>query len=438
MNNNDFSLILPPFIKDDLFKNTVRVTSEGGYRPCADNSFPMMPFLFSDWQTEELSWYDNCYVHAGLNPFIYHHFKGLDTLQLLTDYTVSTYKNFPVGKARHAICCNDDGKILMDGIILRLKDDEFLGMCIPTLAAYAKDYDIVVEDQSTQRAFFQLCGPRSLEIVEDLVQKDMHDLKFMCAEDVLIAGKEAFILRAGMGGTLGYEVHCKMEEASDLYSLILQAGEPYCLKEIGRHAYVNAHTEGSFPQGSIHFPYADSAFPATVKGSFNQELDKRFCSPIDVGWEKMIKFDHDFPGKAALREELDGHHNTVVTLKWEQEDILKVIATYFEDNSCDIMDMVHDYDYINGNGSQHIDEVYDGEKLIGFASGRMLSPKTKEMISLGFIDEDYKPEGTIVEVLWGRPGIRQMRIKAQVTRYPYITELRNEKNDVTNTIPKRY
>jgi glycine cleavage system aminomethyltransferase T len=94
------------------------------------------------------------------------------------------------------------------------------------------------------------------------------------------------------------------------------------------------------------------------------------------------------------------------------------------------MDMVEDYDDVLANASVHIDAVYDGDKLIGAVSGRMYSPKTHEMLSLCTIDQDYAKEGTIVEVLWGNPGTRQMRIKAKVTLFPYIKECRNESFDV--------
>lgn len=46
------------------------------------------------------------------------------------------------------------------------------------------------------------------------------------------------------------------------------------------------------------------------------------------------------------------------------------------------MDLVGDYDYVRNNGGMHIDAVYDGDKFIGASSGRMLSAKTREMISL--------------------------------------------------------
>ena len=424
-----------PFEPIDFYSNHVLVSPEGGVHGAFDEKgFVVMPFQYTDWQTEELSWRDSVYLHAGLNPFIWHKIKGSDCTKLLEDISVSTYRKFPIGKARHVILCNDDGTILMDGIALRVADDEILGMCLPVLPAILEhiggNYDVEVTDITNERFFFQLCGPRSLEVVEAACREDLHDIKFMWARDSKIDGRPVTILRTGMAGTLGYEVHGLIEDAIPVYEALMAAGEPFGIQKLGRHAYRNTHTEGSVPQGGTHFVFNLGA-PYKLEGSLPRDSRLVFRTPIDLGWEKMISFKHDFPGKDALAAELEAHHNTMVHLVWDPEDILKVAATWFEPgNSADVMDMVEDYDYMISNFSLHIDAVYDGDKLVGAASGRMLCPKTREMMSLATIDTDYAVEGREVEVLWGNPGTRQMRIRAKVTLAPYIKECRNDSFDV--------
>lgn len=439
MSNNECGIVTSPFMPIDLMKYNVHVSPEGCWRPISGNTFPVYPFVFTDWINEELSWYDDCYIHAGLNPFLFYSVKGKDFLRMYTDISVNTFNNFPVGKARHAILCNEKGKVVVDGIIVRRSEEEFMSMCLPDPNGLnqmnGNKYDFISEDVSIKKFFFQLCGPRSLEIVEAAAREDLHDIKFMFSRDSVIAGKKVFILRAGMAGTLGYEVHGDTEDAIDVYNALMEAGKAYGITELGRHAYRNAHTEGSIPQIGTHFSFTNPPFPVTITGSLDLNSELVFRSPIDLGWEKMISLKHDFPGKATLEAELEGHHNTMVTLIWDVDDIMAVIRTAFEKgNSCDIMDMVEDYDYVGGNNGIHIDAVYDGDRMIGASSGRMLSPKTREMISLCTIDQDYATEGKVVEVLWGNPGTRQMRIKAKVSLFPYIKEDRNDSFDV-ETIP---
>ena len=430
-------LALSPFIPNTIPNNATYVSPEGKWRPLDDGTWPLVPFAYSRWEDEELSWYDTSYIHAGLNPFMFYDVKGKDLLKLLTDFSISTFNNFPVGKGRHTILCNEKGKIVLDGIVVRRSDDEFITMCLPDPnlfnQASGNKYDIVCKDTGSKRFFYQLCGPLSLEIVEAAAREDLHDIKFMYSRDAKIAGKDVFILRTGMAGTLGYEVHGKVEDAIAVYNTLMEAGKPYGITELGRHAYRNCHTEGSIPQVAFHFATADGT--PIISGSLDPKSALVCRSPVDLGWEKMISFKHDFPGKDALKAELEGQHNTAVHLVWDVDDMMKVIRTAFEKgNSCDTMDMVEDFDPVCSNECIHLNGVYDGDKLIGATSGRMLSPKTREMISICTIDQDYAVEGKVVEVLWGRPGTRQMRIKAKVVLFPYIKEGRNENFDV-ETIP---
>ena len=156
-----------------------------------------------------------------------------------------------------------------------------------------------------------------------------------------------------------------------------------------------------------------------------------FRSPVDLGWENLIRFNHEFVGKAALQKELQEHHNTAVHLIWDKKSVLNVVeGSMDKEKQYDTLDLVGDYDHVRNNGGMHIDAVYDGDRMIGASSGRMLSPKTREMISICTIDTDYAVEGKEVEVLWGNPGTNQVRIKAVVSLFPYIKEGRNADYDI--------
>lgn len=284
-----------------------------------------------------------------------------------------------------------------------------------------------------KRFVFQLCGKRSLEVVEHVCRKDLHDLKFMYITDAQIDGKKVSVLRTGMAGTLAYEIHGDAENAPDIYQKILEVGAAYGLQEIGRLCYVNQHCEGSIFQLAEHFNI-DFEIPGDkfiLSGSLPRDSELQFHSPFDCGWGNLVKFNHDFPGKEALLAESQRHHNTAVHLIWNKEDILKVQAAVMDpDKRTDYMDMVGDYDYKNNCSTIHMDAIYDGDKIIGASSDRMLSAKTREMISICTIDEDYAVEGKEVEVLWGNPGTYQIRIRATVTLMPYIKEDRNNNFDV--------
>lgn len=439
MSDNGPKLCFAPYIPNDVPANQVLVAPEGVWHPMEDGSWPLHPFSYDRWEKEELSWYDSCYIHAGLNPFMFYDVKGRDILELMEYISVNTFRKFPVGKARHTIICGEDGKIICDGIMIRRSEEDFILANLPDPAEFNRQlgnkYSFTSEDTQYKRFFFQLCGPKSLQIVEEACRQDLHDLKFMYTADAKIAGHDVFILRTSMAGTLGYEVHGSIEAAQTVYKKLLEVGEKYGIQKLGRYAYVNAHCEGSIPQLCEHFSSPFIPQPV-ITGSIPRDSELIFRSPIDLGWENLIRFDnHEFIAKKALEKEMASHHNTCVHLIYDKASVLEVAAGSMDpDKRYDTLDMVMDYDHVRNNGGMHIDAVYDGEKMIGASSGRMLSPKTREMISICTIDQDYAVEGRKVEVLWGNPGTNQVRIKATVTLFPYIKEGRNADFDV-ETIP---
>lgn len=436
--NNENVLKFVPHIPNNVPEVKVMVAPEGLWHPMTDGTWPLHPFAYDRWEVEELSWHDTCYIHAGLNPFLEFSVKGKELLDLMEAISVNTFRNFPVGKARHTILCNDKGKIVLDGIIIRRSEEDFICACLPDPGMFnaqmGNKFNITTEYVGDKHFFFQMCGPKSLQIVEEATRQDLHDLKFMYAVDAKIEDKDVFILRTGMAGTLGYEVHGKVEDAHMVYNKLLEVGEKYNIQKIGRYAYVNAHCEGSIPQVAEH--YATPMDPVVLSGSIPRDSELIFRSPIDLGWDNLVKFNHEFPGKEALQKELKGAHNTCVHLLWNKEDVLKVMAGSMDlEKKYDTMDLVCDYDYVRNNAGMHIDAVYDDNKMIGASSGRMLSPKTREMISICTINTDHAEEGKEVEILWGNPGTNQVRVRANVTLFPYIKEGRNENFD-TETIPR--
>ncbi len=432
---------ITPLLPNQIPSQKVFVCPESAWMPDSDGKWELHPFAFDRWDVEEMSYYDTCSLHCGLNPFNTFEVHGSDFIKLLACTTVNTFNTFPVGKARHAIFCDDGGKILLDGIVIRTGEEDYLGFNLldPNFLNSQMGNPFQFECRNLREEYFvfQLCGRRSLEVAEYTCKKDLHDLKFMYATAAQIEGKDVLVLRTGMSGTLAYEIHGNATDAPMIYQRLLDVGQEYGIQEIGRLCYINQHCEGSIFQLAEHYNirFETPGDQFILSGSLPRDSELQYHSPYDCGWGNLVKFNHDFPGKEALLTESKRHHNTAVHLIWNKDDILKVqIAVMDPDKRCDYMDMVGDYDYKNSSSTIHMDAVYDGDKLIGASSGRMLSAKTREMISICTIDEDYAVEGKEVEVLWGNPGTYQMRIRANVTLMPYIKEERNNDFDV-ETIP---
>lgn len=413
----------------------------GGSALFGTDTTGLQPFEYNGWMVEMLASHNGCYLHAGLNPAATSYYKGVDVLKMFSEISVNSYKNFRIGTGKHCVMCDENGYIVKDGMLLRLSEDEFIGFQLLPYTEYAEqkgNYDgFVSKNISGQVFFYQLAGPTSLEIVERITGDDFHDLKFSNFRMSQIDGRKVMILRMGMAGSLAYEVHGLAEDAIYIYNRLLEVGKDLGICQIGTHVYRNVHTEGGFPQQSIHYSSAmyDPGYAEFLKkkglargkmhysGSAGTAPYERAATPIDVGWGRLVKFDHDFIGREALEKAMEKPRRTPVTLEWNKEDILDIWKSAFEPGEpYPWMDLVEDYSYAHGGSDRHTDRVLANGNDIGISSGRMYSPYDREMISLGFIDPKYSTPGTELVIIWGEPDKRQKVVRCVVAKYPYLNE----------------
>ncbi len=422
-----------------------------------------VPWEYTSWRDEVQSWKQSCYLHGHLNPVPTYRISGPDALRFFSDTHVNTIQNFDVGRGKHGIMCNEAGLVISDGVALRTAEDEIVTYWEAPYIEYALasgNYDAVGEDLTGQVFMFQLAGPRSLEVVERAAQSDLHDLAFMRSGLVTIADAEVRVLRMGMGGSLAYEVHGPIDAARDVYQALHDAGRPLGLRQLGAQAYMLNHTENGYPQAYYHFPYPwfeDPGFAAFLRqryglpdeavvthrsnrpvlgGSMGDDLRLRYRNPVELGWAKMIAFDHDFVGRAALETEVADPRRQMVTLVWDTDDVLDIHASQYRPGEPYApMDEPNHYVLEAGGNGLHADEVRHGGTVVGISSGRAYSATYRQMLSLASIATPLAHIGTEVTVVWGAPGMRQKEIRATVARFPYLDTGRNQDVDVS-AIPR--
>jgi glycine cleavage system aminomethyltransferase T len=237
-----------------------------------------------------------------------------------------------------------------------------------------------------------------------------------------------------------------------IYNAIMGAGASFGIRKLGLHAYQMNHTEDGFPQSFVHFPLAwgedkglmaflgmppeMDRLPGIFAGSMGTDIKLLYRNPVELGWGKVIKFDHDFIGRPALEKEMEHPRREMVTLSWNVEDIVDVYSSQFRDGEpYSWMEPIH-VGQKRGMNIMVADQVSKDEKVIGVSSGRAYSYFYRRMLSLCSLDVGYSDLGNEVTVLWGDPGTRQKEIRATVSPFPFLSEGRNESVDVS-TIPCR-
>lgn len=417
-----------------------------------------IPLEFLGYEQEALASKQTACLGTGLNGMSpVYDVAGPDALEFLRSVCINSFKNFHVGQIRHAVLCNHKGQVLTEGVAARIDDDVYRTYWLAPVLAYRlinSGMDVTGVDQSFNEFFLQLAGPRSLEVLEAAAGEDLHDIGFGRHRMSRIADVPVRILRLGMAGGLGYEVHGATADTETVYRAIWDAGQRFGLVKQGQTAYLMQHTEAGFPNINLHYPlpwYEEPDMAAYFDtqptqnfynkfrhlfGSVGPDIEARFVTPYQIGLGKMVDFGHDFIGKEALQREAEEDRWATVTLVWNEQDIADVVASKFRGRGVEPYDRIDDrpYDiYFNLGGpgfGYHADWVLADGEQIGTSTGRINSVYYRRMISLGFIDKRHAAEGSELTVLWGRPGTPQKRIRVTVGRYPYFDLVNNRAVDV--------
>ncbi|MDI3537607.1 MAG: hypothetical protein PWP16_911 [Eubacteriaceae bacterium] len=412
----------------------------------------LYPYVFTSSKDEMLACRESAWLGCFLNCSPVYDITGPDAVKLLNYTCVNRdFGKLKIGGSRHALMCNEKGQLLADGLIIRTGDESFRTYWLaPILSFYTDTLGMNVSGAWVQdEYFYQIDGPKSLQIMEKASQTDLHDMKFAGRKNIEIAGTEVTIVRLGMSGALAYEIHGSTDHADVVYDAVVAAGSAFGLKRQGISNYCRSHTQGGYPNQWIHFwyPWLSSGQPLSdyIKacpyinpkfkeypflGSAGDDTENAFVTPFDVDWDYLINYDHDFIGKATLQKIAEAPAKKCVTLEWNAEDVGKVFATQFigtKVRPADDITRVGD----GGDAPYVISKVLINDKMIGMTSGRTHDYYHQKMISLAFIDKDYAIEGKELTVVWGTPGTTQVEIRATVAQFPYYNEeYRNETFDV--------
>ncbi|WP_332812488.1 hypothetical protein [Sphingomonas sp.] len=400
---------------------------------------------YTDWLDESMSWKESCYI--GDWSFLWDRtFSGPDALRLLSDCSVNSFAKFDIDQSKHVIHCNRNGKVIHEGIVTRLSEDSFRmfgrGTFWVDYLLRQGGYDA---RSSARDSFnFQVAGPNAIAVIEKASGQRLRDIGFMRNGQIEIAGVPVTALRQGMSGEPGFELQGAADHAATVYQAILDAGREYDLRRLGGRAVFINHLEACFP--TIITDYMPAIFdedmveylaefrgnmpPSSatfnIAGSFQaDDISAWYRSPVELGWGKNVKFDHDFLGREALEEEVANPRRLIRTLVWNADDVVDVYASLFRAGKpYHFMEMPRDQ-----RGFMYADKVLAGDKEVGVATSRGYSYFYREMLSLCVIDVAHSEPGTEVVVVWGEPGEPQREIRARVAPAPYKPD--NRRVDLT-------
>ena len=149
---------------------------------------------------------------------------GPDATRLLEKVLTCKVATLAEGRARYGLVCNEDGTVLMDGVLMRLGQDRYWyvqanGELTSWLKAHSIGLDVEVYDPKSR--VLQIQGPRSLHVLDAAIGGGLSvDFRYFHAGFFNVCGQTLWVSRTGWTGEVGIEIYCNSgPEPTDHYSL---------------------------------------------------------------------------------------------------------------------------------------------------------------------------------------------------------------------------
>ena len=415
--------------------------------------FPIPP-QYTNWMEEARAWRHG----AVLLNQSYHmtdlYVRGPQVKALLERVGVNSFATWGRNKAKQLVCCNPDGHVIGDVIVFGLEEDEALLIGRPPVCnwvAYQAEIsglDVTTEfdirslenpDKPRKLYRYEVQGPRALEILSEVNEGGPLTTKFFNMGEITIAGHKARTLSHGMGGAQGLEIWGPYAEGKAVYARLMAVGAKYGMLRAGARAYSTAAMESGWIPSPLPAIYSGAAMQAyrdwlgadsfeataSVGGSFEPEdVSDYYLTPWDLDYHRVVKFDHDFIGRAALEAMAPGPHRVKVTLVWDKADVLKIFAGLMDEfPGPKLMELP------SGHYAAHpYDQVLLAGERVGLSTYPTYSANERAWISLAMVRADLATQGTRLNILWGeanggsaKPHVErhvQMQIGAEVHPWP--------------------
>jgi syringate O-demethylase len=417
---------------------------------------------FTNWRDEQRAWRETCVLFDQTHHMMDMDVVGPDTLKLLTRLGVNSFANFDGGRAKQFVPCSPDGHVIGDVILFYLEKDRATVVGRPSVMNWIQyncetgGYRARVErDERTaerlgppvrKRYRYQVQGPSAMKVLERVNGGPLPPSKFFGIGEISIAGRKVRSLRHGMAGEPGLEVFGPFAEGEEVRAALVEAGREFGLRQCGARAYSTNALESGWIPSPLPAVYSGEAMTAyrhwlpadgyeataSLGGSFDsQRIEDYYLTPYDLGYGAIVKFDHDFIGRAALEKIAQRPQRKKVTLAWNGADVAKAIETLWDKDGLPAK-------FIEWPSAVYAtlpyDKVTTNGKTIGISTFAGYSSNERSMLSLAIVDVELSEPGTPVTLVWGEEGggsakpsverHRQVEIRAIVGPNPYAQNAR--------------
>lgn len=298
--------------------------------------------------------------------------NALALIQKVTSNDASTLEN---GKAQYSCLPNNDGGIVDDLIVYKIKDEQYL--LVVNASNIDKDWDWIsshntfgaeMKNLSDDYSLLAIQGPKAVEAMQSLTSIDLSAIKYYHFEVADFAGIENVIISAtGYTGSGGFEIYCKNSEVEQVWNKVFEAGAAFGIKPIGLAARDTLRLEMGFCL------YGNDINDTT--------------SPLEAGLGWITKFTKEFTNSENLKAQKEaGVSRKLVGFELIDRGIPR-----------------HDYEIVDAEGNN-----------IGIVTSGTQAPSLGKAIGMGYVKTEFATADSEIYIL-----IRDKKIAAKVVKMPF-------------------
>lgn len=435
--------------------------------------YPIVAAEFSNWRDEQRSWRESAVLFDQSHHMDELIVEGPDAERFLEHVGINSFANFDLNRAKHFVPVTPAGHVIGDMIIFRERTDKFILVGRAPTANWVRFqaavgkwrvrllHDPRSDSRPDGRAIyrthyrFQIQGPDAPKIFEKMNGGPVPEIKFFHVDWINIGSRRVQALRHGMSGAPGLEVWGPYADKHYIQTTIIQAARDVGvdLRLCGSRAYSTNTLESGWIPSPLPGIYSGDGMLAdyrqwlgadsyeavgSIGGSYvSGNIADYYVNPFELGYGFYIGWKTDFIGKDALVKMKDAKNRKKVTFEWNRDDVMKVIASGFEDGT--------PYKWIDfpqpNYASTSADMVMRDGKMVGMSMFNGYSYNERCMLSLGVVDDSVEV-GDVLNLVWGEPDDtaktskekhRQTEIRVRVAPTPYSREARENYADSWRT-----
>lgn len=303
--------------------------------------------------------------------------KGPKALELIQKITSNDASKLKIGKIQYTSFINEKGGIIDDFLLYHMEEEKY--MLVVNASNIQKDWEwckkhntmgAILEDASEHTALLALQGPKAIDVLQKLTDKDLSAIPYYAFEYGTIAGVEDVIIsNTGYTGAGGFELYFYPNHSETIWNALFEAGKEFGIKPAGLGARDTLRLEMGF-------------------NLYGNEMTEEI-TPLEAGLGWITKFTdgNDFIGRDVLE-------------KQKSEGVTRKLCAFTLSERG-----------IPRQGYKIVND--DGEEIGEVTSGTM-SPMMKVGIGMGYVKPEYATLGTEIFI-----QVRKRNLKAEIVKPPF-------------------